>query len=271
MMDIRRRLFPARLRGNRARLAPARCGALHVRHATWQTPVCPRRGRAHPALASDGHGASSPIPANFAHCPVTGGGRWRHPSAPRTPQSAPPRLAASAGPVRGSSGIRLPPSRPAPVGHSRSIGGLPSAHATLGSLRRHPPPCEKTARRFLFRAMDCQSFASFRRRDARVPHAAGRFCAIAQGRRGPCAGAESRLGSFRSKAAIPHSELDLWLADSRMCAPPKVAARGVFLRTTELAGAGALANRPKFRDLRVWESWNGEMHLVFNAEFAMMN
>ena len=115
--EMRCRLFPARFRGNRARLAPARRGALHTRHATWQTPVCLRRGRAHPALASDGHGASSPIPANFAHCPVTGGGCRRYPSAPRAPQPAPPRLAASAGPVRESSGVRLPPSRPAPASH----------------------------------------------------------------------------------------------------------------------------------------------------------
>ena len=187
---MRCRLFPARLRGNRARLAPARCGALHARHATWQTPVCRRRGRAHPALASDGHGAFSPIPANFAHCPVTGGGWRRYPSAPRAPRPAPPRLAASAGPVRGSSGVRLPPSRPDPVGHPRSIGGLPSAHATLGSLRRHPPPCEKAARRFLFRERDCQSSALFRKWDAHVPHVAGRFCTIAQDRRGHCTKAE---------------------------------------------------------------------------------
>ena len=46
----------------------------------------------------------------------------------------------------------------------------------------------------LSRAMDCQSFAFVRMRIACVPHAAGRFCTIAQDRRGPCAGAESRLG-----------------------------------------------------------------------------
>ena len=148
--EMRHRLFSARLRGNRARLAPARCGALHARHATWQTPVCLRRGRAHPALALGGHGACFPIPANFAHCPVTGGGCRRYPSTPRAPQPTPPRLAASAGSVRGSSGVRLPPSCPDSVGHPRSIGVLPSVHATIGSLRRHPPPCEKTARRFLF-------------------------------------------------------------------------------------------------------------------------
>ena len=188
--EMRRRLSPARLRGNRARLAPARCGALHARHATWQTPVCLRRGRAHPALASDGHGACSPIPANFAHCPVTGGGCRRYPSAPRAPQPAPPRLAASAGPVRGSSGSAFLPRAPSPSAIRDPSGACLRRTLCSGASAAIRRPAKKRRAAFLFRARDCQSFALFRMRIACVPHAAGRFCTIAQDRRGPCARAE---------------------------------------------------------------------------------
>ena len=88
---------------------------------------------------------------------------------------------------RGETGLS-----PIPLSHFTGCA-LP-AHATLGNLRRHPPPCEKTARRFLFRARDCQSFAFVHMRIACVPQVAGRFCAIAHGRLRPCARAESWLG-----------------------------------------------------------------------------